>query len=487
MVVLIVFAFLAGIVTILSPCILPVLPIILSGSVSKIKPLGIIAGFVASFTFFTLFLTAIIRTIGIPPDLTRLVAIGIIALFGVSLVSSIEFFKPVRAPKTTNGFLLGASLGLVWAPCVGPILASVIALASLGTVTGQTFFITLAYSLGTAIPMLIILSGGRRFIPASPRIQKLFGVLMIVVAIAMFFNLDRKFQTWVLAVFPNYGAGLTKIEQAAVVQKQISVMGTAPELTGGQEWFNTKPLLLKDLRGKVVMIDFWTYTCINCIRTLPYTKAWYEKYKDKGFVLIGVHTPEFAFEKDAGNVEKAIKDFGITYPVVQDNDYTIWNAYSNQYWPADYLINKDGKIVDTHFGEGDYDATEKKIQELLDVDMPIQNPSYRVRTQTPETYLGNHRGDYSRITTTGTWTKSDEYARPVAGATLILQFDAMAVFLVMRGSGNVEVSLDGKYVSTITVDGDRLYDIVKLPEAGKHELQLKFLDNSLELYAFTFG
>jgi cytochrome c biogenesis protein CcdA/thiol-disulfide isomerase/thioredoxin len=487
MLIILFFAFLAGIVTILSPCILPVLPIVLSGSVSKQKPLSIIAGFIVSFTFFTLFLSIIVKAIGIPPDTLRFIAIGIIAIFGLSLLANIELFKAITTPKTTNGFLLGLSLGLVWAPCVGPILASVIALALTGTVTATTFFITLAYSIGTAIPMLIILYGGKRFIPKTKAITRVFGLIMILIAVAMVFNFDRTLETYMITKFPNYGAGLTKIDNLAIVQKQVSSMGTAPDFTGGQMWFNSKPLSMSQLRGKVVLVDFWTYTCINCIRTFPYTKAWWAKYKDKGLVIVGVHTPEFEFEKDAGNVGKAIKDFGITYPVVQDNNYTIWNAYNNQYWPADYLIDKNGKIADTHFGEGDYDTTEKQIQALLGVSMPVNNPPYQVNTQTPETYLGSDRGDYSSITTTGTFAQSAQYTAPSTGATLTFPFDATNVYLVMKGAGTVAVYLDNTFVKNQVVDGDRLYTLIQLPSEGQHVLLLKFLDSNLELFAFTFG
>lgn len=568
MLILIVFAFLAGVVTILSPCILPVLPIVLSGSVigGKRRPLGIVTGFVLSFTFFTLFLSAIVKATGLPADSLRFLAIIVIGIFGISLLIpkfqawlETAFSRLANAaPKNqgtgfTSGFFMGLSLGLVWAPCVGPILASIIALALTGTVNGSTFLITLSYSIGTAIPMLAILYGGRNLIAKLPNpanIQKFFGVLMILIAIAMYLNLDRKFQTYILTVFPNYGSGLTKIETIPIVSdalKQLNVKpqetngkpmfdvlqlnaANAPDLVGGQKWFNSEPLTLTGLKGKVVMIDFWTYTCINCIRTLPYTKSWWEKYRNSGFVLIGVHTPEFEFEKDATNVGKAIKDFGITYPVVQDNNYAIWNAYSNQYWPADYLINKEGKIVDTHFGEGDYDATEKKIQEQLGVTMPVNNPTYQVRTQTPETYLGLARlgalaspeqpADgttqtytvpdtlpYNTFAFGGSWTESQERAMPngtpLAGAQLLYHFDATDVYLVMRPktegvAGRIEVYLDGKLVSattggedvvngTVIVDSDRLYKLIKLPAQGEHTLQLKFLDSNLELYAFTFG
>jgi cytochrome c biogenesis protein CcdA/thiol-disulfide isomerase/thioredoxin len=511
MIILLFFAFLAGIVTILSPCILPVLPIVLSGTLTggKRRPLAIVIGFILSFTFFTLFLSIIVRATGLPTDTLRFVAILIIGVFGISLLIpkfqqwTEKLFSTIAiAPRATSGLLIGMSLGLVWAPCVGPILASVIALSLTDTVTSTTFFITLAYSMGTAIPMLIILYSGRRLVQKIPNpllLQKLFGVLMISIAIAMYLNLDRKFQTYILTVFPTYGTGLTKIETIPIVtnalqsiQNKQAAIGNAPDFVGGQQWFNSAPLTMSQLRGKVIMVDFWTYTCINCIRTLPYTKAWWNKYKDKGFVLVGVHTPEFEFEKDAGNVGKAIKDFGITYPVVQDNNYAIWNAYGNQYWPADYLIDKTGKIVDTHFGEGDYDATEKKIQELLGISMPVNNPTYQVNTQTPETYLGTNRGDYSQISTTGTWNKSPEYAAPLQGATLTFPFDATDVYLVMRPKiegtpGKVEVYLDGKLTTTVTVDSDKLYPLIQLPSEGQHVLLLKFLDSNLELYAFTFG
>ena len=425
---------------------------------------------------------------------------------------------------------------------MGPILASVIALALTGTVTGTTFLITLFYSIGTAIPMLAILYGGRNLVQKIPNpaaIQKAFGVVMIAIAVAMLFNLDRSFQTYILETFPNYGTGLTQIETIPVVANALKSLKAnptsksgqpmydvlqanttnAPEITGGQQWFNSSPLTIAGLKGKVVLVDFWTYTCINCIRTLPYTEAWYKKYQNKGFVLIGVHTPEFEFEKDANNVAKAIKDFGITYPVVQDNNYTIWNAYNNEYWPADYLIDQNGKIVDTHFGEGDYDATEKKIQNLLSVSMPVDNPIYQVNTQTPETYLGTDKlgnlsspeqpvaGQKQNYTVPnpipansfafgGSWTLSPDNAAPLGSplgaAQLLYHFNATDVYLVMKPStdgtsGQVQVYLDGKFISTITVDTDKLYTIVKLPTQGDHMLQLKFLDGNLQLYAFTFG
>ena len=532
MILLVFFAFLAGVVTILSPCILPILPIVLSGSLAggKKRPFGIITGFILSFTFFTLALSAIVKATGLSADGLRTIAIVVIALFGLSMITPKfqiwmeRIFSKLAGflPKGSNdsgyvgGIFVGLSLGLLWAPCVGPILASVITLAATSSVRLITILITLAYSIGTAIPMLGITYGGRTLLnrvpwllSSSQKIQKTFGVFMILTAIAIFFNIDRKFQTYILTTFPNYGVGLTKFEDNRFVSQALQSLtkkptdnsqigkpmnevldlgfGSAPEFISGGQWFNSEPLSINKLRGNVVLVDFWTYTCINCIRTLPYLKNWHAKYKDKGLVIVGVHTPEFEFEKEAKNVEKAIKDFDLQYPIMQDNDYATWNAYSNRYWPAKYLVDKNGVIQYTHFGEGDYDETEKKIQELLALDMAIDNPTYQIQSRTPEIYLGAARGDYTLIRTEGTWTKSEEYTMPKKGATLSLRFDARKVFLVMRGNGEVKVFLDDNFISTTTVDVNKLYELINLPQAGQHILKLEFLDDNVELYAFTFG
>ena len=545
MFILIGFAFLGGIVTILSPCILPILPLVLSGSITggKRRPLGVVTGFIASFTFFTLFLSAIVRATGISADALRIVAVVVIAFFGLSLVipslqkkMEVWFSRLANAGPKGNandgyvsGVIVGLSLGIVWTPCVGPILAAIITLAATASVDLGAVIITLAYAIGTAIPLLAITYGGRNLLTSHPglinnslRIQKAFGVLMLITAIAIYFSWDRAFQTYILDRFPSYGTGLTKLEDNSLVQNQLKSLKThdtpldtllesnyltAPEFISGGAWINSDPLTLQSLRGKVVLIDFWTYTCINCIRTLPYTKAWWEKYKDKGFVLIGVHTPEFEFEKNTDNVRNAVRDFGITYPVVQDNNYATWQAYDNHYWPAHYLVDKNGKIRDTHFGEGDYDKTEQMIQTLLSetgvsIDQKISNPEYTVESRTPETYLGSARGDYSRIKTSGMFHQSQEHTSPEKGASLTYSFDAMKVFLVMRPKipgkvGTVRVTLDGTDVGTfsgtdvkngiVTIDEDRLYTLITLPRGGKHTLKLEFLDSNVELFAFTFG
>lgn len=583
MILLILFAFIAGIVTILSPCILPILPIVLSSSAhtDEMKPWGVVAGFVGSFTFFTLFLTQIVRATGIPADSLRLLSVIIIFLFGLSLViPQIQvYFERLfskfsgsansrkQRPGFVGGLLLGLSLGLIWTPCVGPILASVISLALTGTVTGSAFVITLAYAIGTAIPMFFIIVGGQKAIQKIPQlasktraIQKLFGVLMILTAMAIFFNIDRTFQTYILQTFPNYGKGLTSIEDNERVNQQLKGLGSdtsdqkdnmgkpmidvleneaqqAPEIILGGEWLNVQgnigtnnPPQLSDFRGKVVLIDFWTYTCINCIRTLPYLNSWHEKYHDKGLVIIGVHTPEFEFEKDVDNLREAMQDYGTEYLVVQDNNYDTWRAYNNRYWPAKYLIDKDGRIRYTHFGEGKYDETEEMIQELLREtgsavdEIDVRNQGYDIQSRTPELYLGYLRMQFLQspedvkkdidskysfpsnlarnyFAYSGQWLIADEYSSARPDSKLQLNFESKDVYLVMRPErevGSVTVMLDGELISDsfagddvsqgeVSVETERLYHLVSLQSAGRHILQLEFSDGRIQIFAFTFG
>ncbi len=575
MMLLIAFAFLAGVVTVLSPCILPILPIILTSSIGgtytgKSRPIGVVLGFVLSFTFFTLFLSTIVQLSGIPGDTLRLISVGVVAGFGLSLLipqfqiflerlfSLLAGYMPSNQNRLGfgGGLLIGLSVGLLWTPCVGPILASVISLAITGAVTLDTFIITLAYSLGTSIPMFLIMIGGQNALRRVPwllsnlgRIQKIFGVLMILTAIGIYLNFDRKFQTFVLNTFPQYGSGLIRLEDNKFIRDQLDkqfggevnkedmgkpvydVINTkgikAPEIITGGVWFNSEPLTLKQLKGKVVIIDFWTYSCINCQRTLPYLRKWNEKYKDKGLVIIGVHAPEFEFEKIAKNVAQAIKDFDLTYPIVQDNDFATWRAYNNRYWPAKYFIDKEGYVRFSHFGEGAYDESEGVIQELLketgatDISTEINNPTYQIQASTPEIYLGYGRIDYfaspetikkdalalysaperlgnNQMAYAGEWNIMEEYANPQKGATLTLDFNSKEVYLVMRTKGTpakAKVFVDGKLQyfgkdnrdGVVTVDKDTLYNLVDLPTPGKHTLRLEFEDNNAELYAFTFG
>src|SRR5258708_2148634 len=310
-----------------------------------------------------------------------------------------------EATKNTGffgGFLLGISLGLLWTPCAGPILASVTTLALTGNVNLTAVFLTIAYGFGGGVPILLIAYGDNRALTSSrflsskaTGIRKVFGVVMIATALAMLFNLDRQLQLIAIQYFPSLqpdsssavqlalknlgksndqlsrqlqGKPLDKVSMVDQTGGALPDLGPAPELTGITAWINSTPLTLASLRGKVVLVDFWTYTCINCIRTLPYVTTWYNTYKDQGFVVIGVHTPEFEFEKKYSNVVDAVNRFKILYPVAQDNNYATWNAYQNQYWPAHYLLDKQGHIRQVHFGEGNYTETENAIRSLLGMD-----------------------------------------------------------------------------------------------------------------------
>lgn len=553
---LIFFAFIAGLVTILSPCVLPVLPIVLSGGLTggKKRPLGIVAGFVASFTFFTLSLTFLVKLTGISADTLRVFSIIIIFCFGLTLLIPrfqllFEVLMSKFSPSVSyqnkhadffGGLMIGLSLGLIWTPCVGPILASVITLAATNGLTATSVYITLAYSFGTALPMLLITYGGRSLLQKVPwllshtaKVQKVFGVFMIITALGIYFNIDRRFQTYVLNTFPQYGTGLIQLEdnekvrkqleQLKVVNKQMDISNTyplAPELISGGEWFNSKPLTLAQLKGRVVLIDFWTYTCINCIRTLPYLQSWHDKYASKGLVIIGVHTPEFEFEKNADNVKKAVIDFGLKYPIMQDNNYATWQAYNNQYWPAKYFVDKNGRVRSSHFGEGDYEKSERLIQELLkETGVEVSQSTIKsipneasFGSLTPETYLGDTRRDrftsesnsklplhYFRLS--GEWNIQNEYAETTKDSALEFRFQSQKVFLVITppsDGGTIEVFLDGERLpsefagsdvvgGTLALDKPRLYNVIKLPVKGDHIFKLKISTPHVKLFAFTFG
>ncbi len=593
MFILILFSFLAGIVTILSPCILPILPLVLSSSLTggKKRPFGVVVGFIFSFTFFTLSLAAIVRATGVDPDFIRSAAVVILLIFGLSLViPKFQLMWEVLASKISKlapkgkkdekdsggffgGFFVGLSLGLIWTPCVGPIMASVLTLAATSSVTLDAVLITLAYSFGTAIPMLFIIFGGRALLKKVPfllknaaKIQRVFGVIIILLAIAIHFNVDRKFQTYVLEKFPQYGSGLTALfEDSDSVKDELDRIqdeafeddekimefensdpmkpvvsetgavcdteyGWANGFEDGGNWFNSEPLVLEELWGKVVLIDFWTYTCINCIRTLPFINAWHDKYADDGLVIVGVHSPEFEFEKKAENVAAAIQEYEIEYPVVQDNEFKIWRSYENRYWPAKYFIDKDGCVRSAHFGEGEYEESEKFIQELLEesgneVDSDIVKiDEYKGDSRTHETYLGFGRienfaspevigKNFERVYTIpneletdsfayeGSWTLERERAISGPNAALELNFVAQELYLVMRtekvGGAEVKVLIDGEIVdesiagedvdsNVVNVKEDRLYKLIKLEDYENRQLRLEF-DEGVEIFAFTFG
>src|SRR5215204_6196263 len=425
MLVLIGIGLAAGFNTAISPCVLPVLPIIFAGGAtgSRRKPFAIIAGLIASFTAFTLFGVWVLKKLGLPEDLLRNLAIALLFLVAATLlfpkveeVVQKPFLRLTRRPggELGGGFLLGASLGLVFVPCAGPVLAAITVVGATQDVGARAIVLTVSYAIGAAIPMLLVAFGGRsamnRLRPHAHRIRQGLGVAVGLTALAIALNVDRHFQT----AIPGYTEALqSRVEQSGRAQSELRKLrgstreqaassslrdfGQAPELAGLSNWINSDPLTLQQLRGKVVLVDFWTYSCINCLRTLPHVKAWDRTYRHRGLVVLGIHTPEFAFEHVPGNVEGAVQRLGIHYPVALDNDYGTWNAFQNQYWPAKYLIDRQGHLRYYHFGEGEYDTVEERIRTLLGESAAMTPVAKRLSDNTPnapltpETYLGYQR------------------------------------------------------------------------------------------------
>jgi cytochrome c biogenesis protein CcdA/thiol-disulfide isomerase/thioredoxin len=540
-------ALVAGVVTALSPCVLPVLPIVFAGSATggTRRPLAIVAGLVVSFTAFTLTATALLAALGLPDDLLRNVAIGAVLLVGLSFLwprlghLAERPFRSLgrRAPGDVGGgFALGASLGLLFTPCAGPIIAAIAALAATERFSLDAVIVTLAYALGAGLVLLGLALVARRGLTAgalrrrAPAIRRALGGVIVGVVALMILGLDLELATNV----PGYTRELQRLEETAAARSAIDELldeerhataagvlrdyGAAPDFREIALWLNSRPLRLAELRGKVVVVDFWTYSCINCLRTLPFVKRWYDAYREAGLVVVGVHTPEFAFERVPGNVEDAVESLGIRYPVALDNAYGTWNAWGNRYWPAKYFVDRRGHVRFAHFGEGAYEESEDVIRTLL-AEEGLPDPVSRTipdRTpsgpQTPETYLGYERierfvgselvrdaeATYTipRVVPTGAvafggrWTVERE--RIVAGedARLRLGFYAQDVFLVLgtsAGTGTVEVALDGKTRGTVRVSLDRLYPLIELPAPARdHTLDLRF-SPGVEAYAFTFG
>jgi cytochrome c biogenesis protein CcdA/thiol-disulfide isomerase/thioredoxin len=541
--VLILFAFFAGIATVLSPCVLPILPPLLAGSTSKgrLRPLGMILGIVVSFTLFTLALTFLVQAFGISPNFLRYFAIALIFFFGLVMV--FPKLSDLFAKKTAlfadagmrlqpegggsglfGGFVFGAALGLLWTPCAGPILAAITTIVATHSLDFSTVLLTLAYSLGAALPLSLIAFGGKWMASSSKAlskhadlIRKIFGYLTIFTAIAIAFHWDMVFQQKIADFLPpllvednplvreklqNLRGEIEGPENNFIQMgngKLLADFGKAPDFQGIKGWINTKPLHIQDLKGKVVLIDFWTYSCINCLRTLPYIEKWYADYKDQGLVVVGVHTPEFEFEKEMQNVKDAVKRLGVLYPVALDNDYATWQAYHNHYWPAHYLIDKSGQIRMIHFGEGGYVETENGIRELLGLKkLEMKERLEPLRALSPETYLGLERGkvesgytkplENDQVGLRGQWRKEGEKITSESDASYLdMNVLAKQVYLVLSGKSKepLKVFLDGKLVREITVDGPRKYDILTA-EYGRHQLSLQ-VPKGISAYAFTFG
>ena len=546
MLVLIAIGLVAGFVTAVSPCVLPVLPILFAGGAtgSRRRPLAIIGGLIVSFSAFTLGGVWLLDELGLPKDFMRDVAIVLLFLVAAILVFP-RFGQIVERPlyrlsrrpagDLGGGFVLGASLGLVFVPCAGPVLAAITVLGATNEVGWRAVVLTVAYSLGAAVPMLAIAYGGnatmQRLRPQAQNLRRGLGVVVALTALAIAFNLDRHAQTAV----PDYVRAIQdRVERSDRAERELANVrgatretsaglrdyGAAPGFTGIGQWINTpdeRPLTIAGLRGKVVLVDFWTYSCINCLRTLPHLRAWDKTYREQGLEIVGVHTPEFAFEHVEDNVRSAIKRLDLEYAVAMDNDFGTWNAYSNRYWPAKYLIDFRGHIRYAHFGEGAYDTTESHIRALLaerkdDLPEPVRIADRTPQARyTPETYLGYERlspeqfaGDslapdkpagyrfprrplaVNEFAYSGQMTVEEQRFVAGLGARLRLHFQAQVVHLVLGGDGSVEVFLDGRRQETVQIDGSRLYTLLEQPRVRVGLLELRF-SPGVSAYAFTFG
>ncbi len=549
--------FLGGLITGISPCILPVLPVVFfSGlgsdrdSAPAARPYLVIAGLVCSFSLVTLAGSALLSALRLPQDAIRWAALVVLTLIGLGLI-----FPPLqhlierpfaRIPlrqtgSGRSGFGLGLTLGALYVPCAGPVLAAIVVAGGTASIGVPILVLTATFAVGTAIPLLIFALAGRRvaervaaFRRRQRAIQIAGGVAMIVLAVALVFNLPAMLQRAV----PDYTVAMQKRIGANQLRQQLHPgpkgqladctdgadqlqrCGPAPAITGIAQWLNTPPVDLASLRGKVVLIDFWAYSCINCQRAIPHVVDWYNRYRDSGnsgFVVIGVHTPEYAFERVAGNVASGAAALNITYPIALDNDYATWNGYQNLYWPAEYLIDANGTVRHTKFGEGDYDGTEKLIRQLLvdanrDVRLPAATRSQDTTPHTrltPETYLGVDRainyggaGEYKAGTATfgypptlaadrfalrGRWKLDDQGATADgADAAVRLNYTAKDVYAVVGGTGTITVTRGGQTTTTAIGGAPTLHQIVAEPAAGRDQLDMQ-VSAGLQVFSFTFG
>jgi cytochrome c biogenesis protein CcdA/thiol-disulfide isomerase/thioredoxin len=595
MVLLLLFALIAGAGTAITPCVLPVVPALLASSATggRRRPIGIVLGLAATFTIAIVLLAQLVKGVGLAGGAARTLAIVVLIAFGLVLLIP-ELSARVEAPlsrlgrfgpKTRgdgfwSGLAVGGALGFVCAPCAGPILAAVTSVSASSGANARVVAVAIAYSAGLAAVLLVYAFAGRAVIDRIRRVgrgnavNRALGAVLLATGVLMVFNVDVRFEE-ALAKDTSLPAILVDptraLENSSAVQKRLASLrptsrfitaqskataipttdaerevaipgvqtpslpdlGTAPEFADTQDWFNTpgnRPLTLAGLRGHVVLIDFWTYTCINCLRTLPYVKGLYAQYHRYGLEVIGVETPEFTFEQEAGNVAQAIKSDGIKYPVVQDNRYGTWDAWQNQYWPAEYLIDAKGQVRHYQFGEGDYKQSEAAVRALLAdagaTSLPRPMTASAIMPSaglgTPETYLDPQRqqgfvqslkpgtSEYTgslglqlnTFALKGFWNVGSESITPVSsGATITGHVQAAHVYLVLTSAGNVpryaHVLLQGTPIpnahagadvrnGTLTVTGQRLYSLVSFPDAEQFTFTVQ-LPPGVSAYDFTFG
>jgi cytochrome c biogenesis protein CcdA/thiol-disulfide isomerase/thioredoxin len=571
--------FLGGLITGISPCILPVLPVIFfSGTQGETatavtepdgavavkpkrrlaatsRPYRVIGGLVLSFSVVTLLGSAVLSALHLPQDAIRwvalvaLVAIGIGLIFpGFEQLLERPFSRIPQKQITTrgNGFGLGLALGVLYVPCAGPVLAAIVVAGATSAISFGIVVLTGAFALGAALPLLFFAVAGQRvaervkaFRRRQREIRIAAGLVTILLAVALVFNLPAKLQR----AIPDYTASLQqkiggsdtirqKLNLGGIVNDQNAQLsncsngasklencGPAPDIKGIAAWLNTpegKPIALNALRGKVVLIDFWAYSCINCQRAIPHVVGWFHGYHDSGFDVIGVHTPEYAFEQVPGNVVHGAADLGITYPIALDNGYSTWTNYRNRYWPAEYLIDATGTVRHIKFGEGDYDVTEKLIRQLLvdakpDVKLPPPVDAADTTPQqglTPETYLAVGKmvnygggGTYDEgsatfgyppalkpnsFALTGPWSLDYQGATAGGNSAIKLNYQAKNVYIVAGGTGTVTVLRNGKS-TTVPISGPPTsHQIVADDQVAPGTLEVR-PSKGLQVFSFTYG
>jgi cytochrome c biogenesis protein CcdA/thiol-disulfide isomerase/thioredoxin len=586
--ILLFLAFLGGILTIISPCILPVLPFVFAKADQPFRKSGLplLAGMAVTFAAFAAIATVGGAWIVRANQNGRVLALVVLAIFGLTLLwpaLADRLSRPFvqlgsrlsqpsgsdSQPSVLRSLLLGIATGLLWAPCAGPILGLILTGAALQGASERSVFLLLAYAAGSATSLAVVLLAGGRVFAALKRslgaevwIRSVLGVAVLAGVAAIALGLDRGVLTQISLAstsgveqslidrfHPNTQAQNDPQKKPGSMMMMMSASATGaaagpqelPDLSGAVAWLNSPPLNRDQLKGHVVLIDFWTYSCINCLRSIPYVRAWADRYKDSGLVVIGVHTPEFAFEKDLDNVKRAVSEFKITYPVALDDDYKIWKAFNNSYWPADYLIDATGKIRHHHFGEGKYDETEEQIQELLKEHNGQLSVNGLVKVaatgaeaapdsdvESPETYVGYDRADsflspgglkqdaahvYSlpkhlelnQWGLSGNWTDHKQVASlDSTRGKIVYRFHARDVHLVLGPAANgkpvrFRVLIDGKAPGAnhgvdTDAQGDgkivdhRLYQLIRQKDPIEDRtFEIEFLDPGAQAFAFTFG
>ncbi len=557
----------AGMVAGISPCIVPVLPVILATGVTtevdgstgwwraRARPIAVVAGLVLSFSLLILVGSEIISLFHLPPNFLRDAGIVLLVVVGLSylvppLATLLERpFMRIRSRQPSaraGGFVIGLGLGLVFVPCAGPILAAITVVGATHRVGVTAVFVTIAFGIGAAVPLLVIGLAGTELTKRvktlrvrGPRLRQVSGVILVGMALAIGFNAFAALQR----DLPGYTDALqNRFEGSGTVRQELGTLtgnghsslascpsdtsglvncGAAPQFKGIVSWFNTpgdRPVTLSSLRGKVVLVDFWTYSCINCQRSLPHVEAWYKDYAKDGFVVVGVHTPEFAFEHVISNVKAEAAQLGVRYPVAIDNNYGTWDAYDNEDWPAEYLIDAKGDVRHIALGEGDYGGDEQLIRKLItdahpDIKLPRPTDVPNRTPTTPinqETYVGYDRLEFlvpdnnvaqntpatyefpsslplGGLGLSGIWTDHAQEATAGANAEMELGFQANDIYLVLGGSGTLDVSINGVQTKTISVSGiPRLYTLFQSGPSQTGVLLLK-ASPGIQAYDFTFG